>query len=116
MHAHGLLRTGSVPSASIRRLRDYQRLRADPITMGAAHVQHMQKALERMNVKIHDVLSRLTGESGLRLVRAILEGARDPQALVEPVGSFALWSGRWDAAWERVWARLIDGCERRDED
>lgn len=81
LHMHGLLRGGFVPAAEIRRLRDYQRQRADLITMGAAHVQHMQKALDRMNVKVHDVISSLIGVSGLKMVRAILAGERDPERL-----------------------------------
>jgi transposase len=83
LHAHGLLRGGFVPGAAIRRLRDYQRLRQDHLAMGATHIQHMQKALERMNVKVHDVLSQLTGQSGLRVVRAILAGERDPEKLAD---------------------------------
>ena len=78
LHAHGMLRGGFVPGAEVRRLRDYHRLREDHVAMAAAHVQHMQKALERMNLKVHDVLSQLAGVSGLRVVRAILEGVRDP--------------------------------------
>jgi transposase len=81
LHAHGMLRGGFVPGAEVRRLRDYHRLREDHVAMAAAHVQHMQKALERMNLKVHDVLSQLAGVSGLRVVRAILEGVRDPEAL-----------------------------------
>jgi hypothetical protein len=53
LHAHGLLRGGFVPKEHIRRLQDYQRLRADHITMAATHQLHMQKALERMNIKFH---------------------------------------------------------------
>jgi len=82
LHAHGLLRAGFVPPAQIRRLQDYLRLRADHISSAAAHVQHMQKALERMNVKLHDVISSLTGGSGLAVVRAILRGERDPEQLL----------------------------------
>ena len=82
LHAHGLLRAGFVPPAHIRRLQDYLRLRADHISSAAAHVQHMQKALERMNIKLHDVISSLTGVSGLAVVRAILAGERDPRALL----------------------------------
>ena len=82
LHAHGLLRSGFVPPADIRRLQDYLRLRQDHITMGASHVQHMQKALERMNVKFHDVISSLTGVSGLSVIRAILSGERNPQILL----------------------------------
>ena len=82
LHAHGLLRAGFVPPAHIRRLQDYLRLRAEHIGSGASHVQHMQKALERMNVKLHDVISSLTGTSGLAVMRAILDGQRDPERLL----------------------------------
>lgn len=83
LHSHGLLRGGFVPPHDIRRLRDYQRLRQDHIRMGSAHIQHMQKALDRMNLKIHEVLSDLTGRSGLRLIQAILQGVRAPHLLLE---------------------------------
>jgi hypothetical protein len=71
-----------VPPADIRRLQDYVRLRQDHIAMGASHIQHMQKALERMNIKFHDVISDVTGVSGLRVIRAILAGQRDPGQLL----------------------------------
>jgi transposase len=83
LHAHGLLRSGFVPTADIRRLQDYLRLRDDHVSMAASHVQHMQKALERMNIKLHDAISDLTGVSGLRMVRAIVSGERDPTRLLE---------------------------------
>jgi transposase len=82
LHAHGLLRAGFVPPAHIRRLQDYLRLRSDHISSAAAHVQHLQKALERMNIKLHDVISSLTGTSGLAVVRAILGGERNPEQLL----------------------------------
>ena len=82
LHAHGLLRGGFVPPADIRQLQDYQRLRADHIIGAASQVQKMQQALERMNIKFHDVISDLTGVSGLKVVRAILEGERGPGALL----------------------------------
>jgi transposase len=83
LHAHGLLSSGFVPSAQIRLLQDYMRLREDHTSMAASHVQHMQKALERMNVKFHDVISDVTGASGMRVIRAIVAGQRDPKALLE---------------------------------
>jgi transposase len=83
LHAHGLLRGGFVPPEAVRRLRDYQRLREDHVQMGSAHILHMQKALDRMNVKLHEVLSQTTGSSSLRVIRAILEGEREPEKLVE---------------------------------
>ncbi len=82
LHAHGLLKPGFVPPEHIRRLQDYLRLRADHIGMAGSHEQHMQKALERMNLKIHDVISDLTGVSGLKLVEAILQGEREPAVLL----------------------------------
>jgi transposase len=51
--------------------------------MATSHVQHMQKAMERMNVKLHDTISDLTGVSGLKVVRAIVAGQRDPQQLLQ---------------------------------
>ena len=82
LHAHGLLKPGFVPPAHIRRLQDSIRLRTDHITMAGAHEQHMQKALERMNLKIHDGISDLTGVSGLKMIDAILAGERHPAALL----------------------------------
>ncbi len=83
LHAHGLLKPGFVPPEHIRRLQDYLRVRTDHITMAGAHEQHMQKALERMNLKIHDVISDLAGMSGLKMVEAICAGERNPTLLLE---------------------------------
>jgi transposase len=82
LHSYGLLKSGFVPDEWIRRLRDYQRLRQDHVQMASAHILHMQKALDRMNLKIHEVLSDLMGLSGQRLVRAILDGERTPERLL----------------------------------
>jgi transposase len=82
LHAHGLLQAGFVPPAQIRRLQDYLRLRGDHLACAAACVQHQQKALERMNVKLHDVISSLVGVSGIKVIQAILAGQRDPEQLL----------------------------------
>jgi transposase len=82
LHAHGLLKPGFVPPEHIRRLQDYLRLRSDHITLAASHEQHMQKALDRMNLKIHDAISDLTGMSGRKMVEAIVAGERSPAALL----------------------------------
>jgi len=63
-------------------LQDYVRLRQDHIAMGASHVQHMQKVLERMNVYLHTVISDLIGVSGMRVVHAILDSERDSGKLL----------------------------------
>ena len=49
--------------------------------MGSTHVLHMQKALDRMNLKLHEVISQITGWSGQRVIEAILAGERDPEKL-----------------------------------
>lgn len=82
LHAHGLLHGGFVPPAHIRQLQDYQRLRGDHLIGAGSQVQKMQQALERMNIKFHDVISDLTGVSGLKVVRAILHGERRPGELL----------------------------------
>lgn len=82
LHAHGLLKPGFVPPEHIRRLQDYLRLRADHVVSAGSHEQHLQKALERMNLKIHDVISDLTGVSGLKMIEAILKGERRAGELV----------------------------------
>ncbi len=82
LHMHGLLHAGFVPPAHIRRLQDYLRLRAEHVSAAGSHVQHMQKALERMNIKLHDEISDLAGVSGQAVVRAILAGERDPARLL----------------------------------
>ena len=81
LHAHGLLRGGFVPPAEIRRLRDYKRIREDLIRTASGHVLHMHQALERLNLKVHTVISSVIGWSGQRMVRAIVEGERDPASL-----------------------------------
>jgi hypothetical protein len=70
-----------VAPEQVRRLRSYQRLRDDHIEMAGAHVQHMQKAFELLNIKLPHVINSLTGASGLRIVRAILDGERDAPKL-----------------------------------
>lgn len=83
LHENGLLAGGFVPPASIRELRSYVRLRQDHVRSGAERILHMQKALDLMNIKIHDVLSQTVGYSCLKMVRAIVNGQRDPAALLE---------------------------------
>lgn len=83
LHSYGLLRRCFVPDKTIRELRVYVRLREDHITMASAHVQHMQKALTTMNIRLHQVISEIHGASGIRVLEAILSGQRDPEELVQ---------------------------------
>ena len=46
-----------------------------------AHVQHMQKALTQMNLHLHNVISDITGVTGMAIVRSIVAGETDPKIL-----------------------------------
>ena len=82
LHAQGLLQSGFVPPADIRRLRQYVRLRQDHVGSAAQHILHMQKAMDLMNLKLHDVFSQTIGVNCLRMIRAMVAGERDPAVLL----------------------------------
>ncbi len=79
----GLLRASFRPSRQIAALRVYLRVRERHLDYGAAHIQHMQKALTFMNLQLHHVVSDVTGVTGLNLIRALVSGQRDPKLLAE---------------------------------
>jgi transposase len=81
LHAYGLLQPSFRPPDSVLALRAYHRQRQMQIRYAASHTQHMQKALEQMNVKLTGVVSDITGLTGRRIIEAILAGERDPRAL-----------------------------------
>ncbi|MGH2370068.1 MAG: IS110 family transposase [Chloroflexota bacterium] len=81
LHAHGLLPASFRPPAGVAVLRHYLRQRAELVRNGARHIQHMQKALEQMNLKLPEVLSDITGLTGRKVITAILAGERDPLTL-----------------------------------
>ena len=77
LHTYGLLSGSFRPDDSICVLRSYWRHRDNLIRYAAAHVQHMQKALTEMNIQLHKVISDITGVTGMRIIRAILDGERN---------------------------------------
>src|SRR6201982_1698603 len=81
LHTHGLLRASFRPKGQIAELRAYLRQRERLLEYGASHIQHMQKALTEMNVQLHHVVTDITGATGLRIIRAILGGERNPAVL-----------------------------------
>lgn len=81
LHSYGLLRGSFRPEAEIATLRASMRQRERLTEYAAAHIQHMQKALMEMNLQLHHVVSDITGATGMRIIRAILGGERDPEAL-----------------------------------
>ena len=81
LHSYGLLRGSFRPEAEIATLRSYLRQRERLIEYAAAHIQHMQKALMEMNLQLHHVVSDITGTTGMRIIRALVAGERDPNVL-----------------------------------
>jgi len=81
LHSVGLLAPAFRPDEKTCQLRAYLRQRATLIRYASQHVQHMQKALEQMNLKLTEILSDITGATGRAIIRAILRGTRAPEKL-----------------------------------
>jgi transposase len=83
LHTYGLLRKSFRPTAEIRAVRTCWRERSEYVQQAGSCIQRMQKALTEMNVQIATVLSDLSGVTGLKIIRAIVEGERDGLHLAE---------------------------------
>src|SRR5437870_1391034 len=83
LHSVGLLAAAFRPDEKTCPLRAYLRQRGNLIRQASQHVQHMQKALEQMNLKRTEVLSDITGVTGRTILRAILRGTRSPEKLAK---------------------------------
>ena len=81
LHSYGLLRGSFRPDTEIATLRAYLRQRERMVQYTAAHIQHMQKSLMEMNLQLQHVVSDITGATGMRIMRAIVAGERDPDVL-----------------------------------
>jgi transposase len=82
LFSYGLLRKSFVPEDIVRQLRVYTRMREDKLQLAASHIQHMQKALIQMNIRLPEVLSQTHGASGMAMIKAILDGERNPEKLL----------------------------------
>jgi transposase len=81
LHTYGLLAGAFRPSDEICVLRSYLRQREMLTQSASMHIQHMQKALQQMNLLLHNVVSDITGVTGMKIIKAILAGERDPRVL-----------------------------------
>lgn len=107
LHSHGLLRSSFRPAEEVIALRAYLRQRRMLISYGSTHIQHMQKALEQMNVKLTEVVSEIIGQTGMRIITAILAGERDPAKLA----ALRDWRCKND---EAAIARALEGTWREE--
>ena len=81
LHTYGLLSGAFRPDGDIRCLRSYLRQRAMLVEYASQHIQHMQKALTQMKVKLQHVIRDITGKTGMDIIEAIVKGERNPRRL-----------------------------------
>ncbi len=85
LHTYGLLQGSFRPADAYCVVRTYLRYRDELVSARSTQCQHMQKALQQMNLQLTQVLSDVTGLSGLAIIGAILQGERDPVKLSQLV-------------------------------
>jgi transposase len=107
LHSVGLLRPSFRPPQAVCAVRSLLRHRENLVQISSKHILHIQKALTQMNVQIHNVITDITGVTGLRIIDAILDGERDPQKLA------SLRDGRIKASADTI-ARSLVGDYRRE--
>lgn len=83
LHSCGMLRGSFRPAESFIPVRGLHRQRANLLHLRTRYIQWMQKSLDQMNVQVHHAVSDLAGTTGLAIVRAIVKGERNPQALAK---------------------------------
>lgn len=83
LHSVGLLRASYRPEQEVCAVRSLLRHRESLVQMAATHVNHMQKALDQMNLQLHHAISDIVGQTGLAIVDAILAGQRNPSELAK---------------------------------
>jgi transposase len=130
LHSVGLLRAAYRPEQEVCAVRSLLRHRESLVQMAPTHVNHMQKALDQMNLQLHHVISDITDQTGLAIVDAILAGERDAFVLAKLrndrikaseeviakslVGDYRaehLFTLRQSLAAYRSYQKLIDDCD-----
>ena len=107
LHTYGLLRKSFRPPQPIREVRTLWRLRSRVLEDSSTSVQHIQKAMITMNVQLTNAISDVSGVTGMKIVRAIVAGERDPYKL-------AKLRDRHIRASEEEIARSLEGNWQRD--
>ena len=106
MHSYGLLKPSFHPDAAARSIRELARHRDNMLRSAGKEIQHMQKSLVLMNIKVDTVISDILGKSGKAIIEAILGGNHDPKSLAQLADSRCKASrgtieksleGTWDA-------------------
>lgn len=131
LHSVGLLRASFRPQQEVCAIRSLLRHRESLVQMASAHINHMQKAMDQMNLRLHHVISDITGKTGMAIIDAILRGEHDPYVLAElrdgrihasteviakslkgDYRSEHLFTLRQSLAAYRCYEKLIDDCDK----
>ena len=107
LHSYGLLTRAFRPDKQIATLRAYWRHREGIVESCSRQIHLIHKALEQMNVQLHKAVCDVTGQTGMRILRAIVAGERDVQALAR------LRDWRVKATEDEV-ARALEGTYREE--
>jgi transposase len=83
LHTFGLLRGSFRPDEEVTTLRSYVRQRDSLVAAAADWIRRMQKAMTQMNIQLHNVISDITGKTGMAIIRDIVVGERDPKRLAK---------------------------------
>ena len=83
LHTVGLLHRSFRPTAAIVELRTYLRHRQTLVACAGDSTRRMQKALDLMNIQLHKVISDITGQTGMAIIRALVAGTYDPVELAK---------------------------------
>jgi transposase len=107
LHTYGLLRDSFRLAQNVEGVRTIWRVRGRHVEEAARSVQHMQKALTKMNIQLANAISDISGTTGQAIIGAILKGERDPYKLAQ------LTDPRIQASQEEI-ARSLEGTWRED--
>ena len=107
MHSYGMVKPSFQPENITRKIRNLTRHRSSLLESSAIEIQHMQKAMEMMNIKLSTVISDITGKSGQAIIRAVIAGNHDPASLS------LLADGRCRASKENI-AKSLEGTWDED--
>ena len=107
LHSYGLLQGSFRPSDKICELRGLTRHRAELVVEAGTKIQHMQKALQQMNIRLDKAVSDITGKTGTQIIERIIAGDRNPNELAK------LRDSRVHASENEI-AAALDGNYRRE--
>lgn len=107
LHTYGLLRDSFHLPAQMEGVRTVWRVRQRHVEEAGRSIQHMQKALTKMNIQLANTISDISGLTGQAIIHAILQGQRDPYALAD------LRDPHIQASREEI-ARSLEGTWRED--